>query len=140
MIKSSLKSGILFCLACLLSLLCCEVVVAAEPVKPVAQSAAVVETGESAEAAIVAAPVVVLNRTVTVFRSPYFGVAPADRAVRAKQETLRVLDKGGAGKVTFQSTPQGGLSFSMVSLSSPFFQKMWISSAGKPLIRLHRMQ
>jgi small-conductance mechanosensitive channel len=50
---------------------------------------------------------VLLNRTVTVFRSPYYGVAPADRAVRAKQETLRVLEKGGAGKVTFQATSQG---------------------------------
>jgi small-conductance mechanosensitive channel len=62
---------------------------------------------ESVLPAAVPAPLVLLNRTVTVFRSPYYGVAPADRAVRAKQETLRVLEKGGAGKVTFQSTPQG---------------------------------
>ncbi len=49
----------------------------------------------------------VLNRTVTVFRFPYFGVAPVDRAARAKQEILRVLEKGGAGKVTIQPTALG---------------------------------
>ena len=101
------RTGLLFCLACLLTMLCCGAVIAAEPAKPAAQSATVAETAESAVPTVVPAPVVVLNRTVTVFRSPYYGVAPADRAVRAKQETLRVLEKGGAGKVTFQSTPQG---------------------------------
>jgi small-conductance mechanosensitive channel len=49
----------------------------------------------------------VFNRTVTLFRTSYFGVAPADRAVRAKQEILRVLGKGGPGKVTAESSPHG---------------------------------
>jgi len=101
------RTGLLFCLACLLTLLCWGTVLAAEPAKPAAQSATVAETAESVVPTAVPAPVVVLNRTVTVFRTPYFGVAPADRAARARQETLRVLEKGGAGKVTFQATPQG---------------------------------
>ena len=88
-------------------MLCCGTVLAAEPVKPAGPPAPAADAVESAQPAVVPAPLVVLNRTVTVFRAPYFGVAPADRAARAKQETLRVLDKGGAGKVTFQSTPQG---------------------------------
>jgi len=101
------RIGRLFCLAWLMTMLCCGAVSAAEPdagLGPPAPTAAAVE---SAQPAAVPAPLVLLNRTVTVFRSPYYGVAPADRAVRAKQETLRVLEKGGAGKITFQSTPQG---------------------------------
>ena len=48
-----------------------------------------------------------LNRTVTVFRFPYFGIATVDRALRAKQDILRVLEKGGEGKVTIQPTALG---------------------------------
>lgn len=107
MTKAYLNSGLLLCLACLLTMLCCTAVIAAEPAKPVVPPAATADTLESIQPPAVPAPLVVLNRTVTVFRSPYYGVAPADRAVRARQETLRVLEKGGAGKVTFQATPQG---------------------------------
>jgi len=62
---------------------------------------------ESVPSTTVPAPLVVLNRTVTAFRFPYFGIATADRALRAKQDILRVLEKGGAGKVTIQATAMG---------------------------------
>jgi small-conductance mechanosensitive channel len=107
MIKSYRNSGFLLCLVWLLTIICYGAVFAAEPGKPVDPPAPTADAVESVEPAVVPAPVVVLNRTVTVFRSPYFGVAPTDRAARARQETMRVLDKGGAGKVTFQTSPQG---------------------------------
>ncbi len=99
----------LLCLSLLLSLLCCRSVTAAESAKSVASSAAaaVADAVESAQPAAVPAPLVVLNRTVTVFRYPYFGIAPVDRSVRAKQDVLRVLEKGGEGKVTIQPTALG---------------------------------
>lgn len=55
------------------------------------------------------AAVTVLNRTVTVFRAPFLGVTPADRAHRAERTISMLLDRGGAGKVTVQREPQGSV-------------------------------
>jgi small-conductance mechanosensitive channel len=57
---------------------------------------------ESAEA-----PVVVYNRTVAVFRVPFFGVSPENRARRAKQALEELLDQGGPGAVAIKTEPQG---------------------------------
>lgn len=58
-------------------------------------------------AAAVEAPVVVFNRTVTVFRSPYLGVAPERRAQRTEAILHDVLDRAVQGNVTVQVEPQG---------------------------------
>jgi small-conductance mechanosensitive channel len=110
MIKSYRNSGFLLCLAWLLTILCNGAVFAAEPAKPAksaAPPAATADTVESVQPTAVPAPLVVLNRTVTVFRFPYFGIATVDRAIRAKQDILRVMEKGGPGKVTIQATALG---------------------------------
>lgn len=107
MINSCLKFGRLLCLTWLLTLFCSGALLAAEPAKPAAAQASAADAGEPVQPTAVPAPLVVLNRTVTVFRFPYFGIATADRAHRAKQDILRVLEKGGVGKVTIQSTALG---------------------------------
>lgn len=107
MLNSCLKFGRLASLVLLLIVLCCGALLAAEPAKSAAPSAPAAEAVEPVQTTAVPAPLVVLNRTVTEFRFPYFGIAPVDRAVRAKQDILRVLDKGGKGKVTIQSTALG---------------------------------
>jgi small-conductance mechanosensitive channel len=102
--------GRLICLSWLLAMLCCGSVSAAVSAKMTEQPAATAANADTVppgQPAVVPAPVEVFNRTVTVFRVPYFGVAPVDRANRAKQEILRVLGKDGAGKVTIESSPQG---------------------------------
>jgi hypothetical protein len=105
--KSCQTTARLLCLSLLLSLICWGSVSAAEPAKKSTPSAPVADAVESVQPAAVPAPLVVLNRTVTVFRYPYFGIAPVDRAIRAKQDVLRVLEKGGEGKVTIQPTALG---------------------------------
>jgi len=97
----------LLCLSLLLSLICCGPVSAAEAAKKSVPPAPTADTVESVQPAAVPASLVVLNRTVTVFRYPYFGIAPIDRAIRAKQDVLRVIEKGGEGKVTVQPTALG---------------------------------
>ena len=97
----------LLCLSLLLFMLCCGTVSAAEPVKKSASPAPVADTAETIQLVATPGPLVVLNRTVTTFRFPYFGIAPIDRAIRAKQDVLRVLEKGGEGKVTIQPTALG---------------------------------
>ncbi len=96
------------CLSLLLFILYCGPVSAAETIKKTGSPAPpVADAVESAQPAAVPAPLVVLNRTVTTFRFPYFGIAPVDRAIRAKQDVLRVMEKGGEGKVTIQPTALG---------------------------------
>ncbi len=110
MISSCQKLYRLFCLSVLVAVLACGPAAGAEPAKtvgPPAVSADPVDPAVSVQPAIVPAPLVVLNRTVTVFRFPYFGIVPADRAARAKKDILRILDKGGVGKVTIQPTALG---------------------------------
>ena len=107
MIQSYRHIGRLTCLVWLLTMLCCGSAPAAEPGTAVGPPGPASDAAESVQPAAVPAPLVVLNRTVTVFRFPYFGVATPDRAVRAKQDILRVLEKGGAGKVAIQPTALG---------------------------------
>ena len=106
--NSCLKFCRMASLVSLLTLLCCGALLAAEPAKPVGPPAlAAADTVESSRTAAVPSPLVVYNRTVTMFRAPFFGVSPADRAARAKHEIERVLAKGGGGKVTVEPAPQG---------------------------------
>lgn len=90
-------------LALLLTVLCYRSVPAAETAKNIVPA----ETGQTAASAGASAPLVMYNRTVTLFRSPVFGVSPADRVARAKHEIERVLAKGGQGKVSVEVVPQG---------------------------------
>ncbi len=110
MITLCKKLARLLCLAVLLTVLPCGLAIGAEPaktVKTVEPPVPAADTLESVQPTAVPAPLVVLNRTVTVFRFPYFGIATVDRALRAKQDILRVLEKGGEGKVTIQPTALG---------------------------------
>jgi small-conductance mechanosensitive channel len=91
----------------LLATICCGSLYAAEKVKKIEPEAVTEATMPVAAAAVVPAPLVIYNRTVTVFRAPFFGVSPADRAGRAKREIERVLAKGDAGKVVVEAAPQG---------------------------------
>lgn len=69
----------------------------APPSQPVvAQSAAAAE-----------AAVVVLNRSVAVFRAPYLGVAAERRARRTEAILRDLLDRAAQGVVTIQVEPQG---------------------------------
>ncbi|HKP56545.1 MAG TPA: mechanosensitive ion channel domain-containing protein [Polyangiales bacterium] len=54
-------------------------------------------------------PVVVFNRTITVFRAPFLGVSPADRARRSQAVLDELLGRHGPGVVTTQTEPQGNL-------------------------------
>lgn len=109
MIASCRKVFRLATLVCLLSILCYGAAISAEPAKPVAKAAPSVDSPESNGPAALQAPLVVYNRTVTVFRAPLFGVSPEVRAARAKQEIERVLAKGGQGKVSIETAPQGNI-------------------------------
>jgi len=62
----------------------------------------------AAQTAVAAeAEVVVINRTVTVFRAPYLGVAPERRARRTEAILSDLLDRSVLGAVTIQVEPQG---------------------------------
>jgi len=97
--------GRLFSLGWLLASLCGGSVLAAESAQKSVQFPAPAETGQALGS--VAAPLEIFNRTITVFRFHLYGVSPADRAERAKQEIERVLAKGGNGKVTVEPTANG---------------------------------
>ncbi|MCX7196900.1 MAG: mechanosensitive ion channel family protein [Proteobacteria bacterium] len=53
------------------------------------------------------APVVVFNRTIAVYRAPFLGAPPEDRARRARQVVSELLARGGSGEVTTHAEPQG---------------------------------
>jgi small-conductance mechanosensitive channel len=53
------------------------------------------------------APVVVVNRTIAVFRAPYLGVPPERRAQRTEAILRELLDRAVQGEVTVQVEPQG---------------------------------
>jgi len=55
------------------------------------------------------AAVVVLNRTITVFRSSFFGIGPKERARRTQMVIEGKLADGGPGQVTIESVEQGRL-------------------------------
>ena len=52
------------------------------------------------------APLVVYNRTVTVFRATFLGVSPENRARRAALLVRELVGRAGAGNVTVQIEPQ----------------------------------
>ena len=74
---------------------------------PPADAAASTQAAETAGADVVEAPVVVFNRTITVFRAPMFGISPENRARRTEGVVNALLSRGGAGVVTTQREPQG---------------------------------
>ena len=49
----------------------------------------------------------IYNRPVAVFRAPFLGLSPAERARRTEQGLAEVLRGGGPGVVTVQEAPQG---------------------------------
>jgi small-conductance mechanosensitive channel len=53
------------------------------------------------------APLKVYNRAVMVFRSPFLGATAAERAERAEELLVRLLERGGKGVVSLQAVPQG---------------------------------
>ncbi len=65
----------------------------------------------AAEAGLPEAPVVVWNRTITVFRAPFLGVPPEGRARRAEEVVEQLLERGGPGAVTVTEQPQGQVLF-----------------------------
>jgi len=62
---------------------------------------------EAPGAATTEVPVVVDNRTVTIFRAPYLGVPPERRAQRTEAILSELLDRAVQGEVTVQVEPQG---------------------------------
>lgn len=55
------------------------------------------------------ATVSVLNRPVAVFRAPFLGLSPAERARRTQDAIRELLARGGPGVVTVQREPQGSV-------------------------------
>lgn len=53
------------------------------------------------------ATVSVYHRPVAVFRAPFLGLSPQERARRAEEGIRDALARGGPGKVTVQQEPQG---------------------------------
>ncbi len=72
-------------------------------------SAAVAAPAVGAEAAarVDEAPVVVFNRTVTVYRASFLGSDPADRARRAQNNLRELLARDGPLEVTVREEPPG---------------------------------
>ena len=68
----------------------------------VAFASAAADTPASQEAVVS-----VYHRPVTVFRAPFLGLSPADRARRAEDGIREALARGGPGVVTVQQEPQG---------------------------------
>ncbi|OYU00659.1 MAG: mechanosensitive ion channel protein MscS [Burkholderiales bacterium PBB1] len=62
---------------------------------------------EAANPVTAEAPVVVANRTITTFRTPYLGVPPERRAQRTEAILRELLDRAVQGEVTIQVEPQG---------------------------------
>jgi small-conductance mechanosensitive channel len=61
-------------------------------------------TATAAEVQRVEAPVMLFNRRITVLRSPFLGVPPAERAVHTAQRLDQILDHLGPGKITMSPT------------------------------------
>lgn len=55
------------------------------------------------------APVTVQNRQVAVFRAPFLGRTPAERAKRAELRIVELLGRGGPAVVTVKPEPQGNI-------------------------------
>lgn len=52
-----------------------------------------------------------MNRKVAVFRTPFLGLKPEERATRAELRVLDVLGRNGPGTVTIRPEPQGNIIF-----------------------------
>jgi small-conductance mechanosensitive channel len=74
---------------------------------PPANAAPATQAADTASANTVEVPVVVFNRTITVFRAPMFGISAENRARRTEGIIDTLLSRGGAGVVTTQQEPQG---------------------------------
>lgn len=84
------------------------------PLQAGAASSAGHDTAATTDNAVVQqaeAPVTVFNRQVLVFRVPYLGMSPQERARRSMRNIDQALDQGGPGSVSVKSTPQGELIF-----------------------------
>jgi small-conductance mechanosensitive channel len=79
-----------------------------EPPEPPAPAAQSDEAGD-AERAEELAPLVVFNREVVVFRTPFLGSQPWERAKLAARRLSELLARGGPGKVSVQDLPQGAM-------------------------------
>lgn len=55
------------------------------------------------------ARVSVFNRPIAIFRAPFLGLAPAERARRTESGIAELLARGGPGQVAVQPVPQGRL-------------------------------
>jgi small-conductance mechanosensitive channel len=77
---------------------------AAAQVQPAAAASAVVNAGPGP---VPEAAVVIFNRTVAVYRAPFLGVSPTERARRTHLYMNEVLARTGAGEVTVKVEPQG---------------------------------
>jgi small-conductance mechanosensitive channel len=95
-----LISGIVLCLASCFFLL---TTARAEEAPPTAESPPAAAGTNHVEEA----PVEVFNRRITVFRAPFLGLQPEDRAHRTEAAIQELLDRNGPGKVTQQVIPQG---------------------------------
>jgi len=73
---------------------------AAAPVEPAAAPTESVER-------IGPATLTVFNRPIVTLRSSFLGVTPSERAVLARERIYSLLGKGGPGKVTMVTIPQG---------------------------------
>jgi small-conductance mechanosensitive channel len=82
---------------------------AARAQTPPANAAGAAQAVETAGVEEVEAPVVVFNRTITVFRASMFGISPENRARRTEGIIGALLARGGPGAVTTQTEPQGNL-------------------------------
>lgn len=76
-----------------------------------AQIAAAQAVSASASSVTEGAPMWVANRAVTVFRVPFLGMSPQERARRAVLNVEQALDRGGPGQVTAKASEQGQLIF-----------------------------
>ncbi len=85
----------------------------ATPTTDVATAAAVKESkaapvrAERAAAAQKEGTLVVFNRPIVTFRAAFLGITPTLRAENAHTRIRAVLDRGGEGKVTVETIPQG---------------------------------
>jgi len=82
--------------------LCCALVAQAAP------ASAPVSTSEE-DIGATDAPVVVLNRQITVFRSAFLGIEASERARRTRTVIAEQLGQDGPGNVSVQTVPQGRL-------------------------------
>ncbi|MCV2352949.1 mechanosensitive ion channel family protein [Paucibacter sp. B2R-40] len=89
-----------------LVLLACGPGLAAAQVPAVTTAQAASSANSSAPSTPEAA-VVIFNRTIAVYRAPFLGVSPSERARRTHLYMNEVLARTGAGEVTVKHEPQG---------------------------------